>query len=142
MLRYFKLEWVQGCANVGANVGKTTWTYVRKTFPSNFNWVFFFLGAPYFIFLFDRLIFRFRKCLPRINFVKLLVGYSTRVQITTKRSNCFKYTFRLLILTYIVCSTHDLHVLNCREWWGTVVLWLHQSSVATVVSVEILIDIL
>ena len=28
-LRGFNLEWVQGCANAGGNVGKTKWTYAR-----------------------------------------------------------------------------------------------------------------
>ena len=51
-LRGFNLEWVQGCANAGGNMGKTTWTYARymKLFLCSLFYFGFFINLFVFFF--------------------------------------------------------------------------------------------
>ena len=46
----FNLEWVQGCAKAGGNVGKTTWTYARymKLFLCSLFYFGFFINFFFF----------------------------------------------------------------------------------------------
>ena len=48
----FNLEWVQGCANAGGNMGKTTWTYARymKLFLCSLFYFGFFINLFVFFF--------------------------------------------------------------------------------------------
>ena len=48
----FNLEWVQGCANIGGNVGKTKWTYARYM-------QLFLCSLLYFIFFINLFVFFF-----------------------------------------------------------------------------------
>ena len=52
MLTGFNLEWVQGCANAGGNMGKTTWTYARymKLFLCSLFYFGFFINLFVFFF--------------------------------------------------------------------------------------------
>ena len=55
MLRGFNLEWVQGCANAGGNMGKTTRTYARYMKLSFCSLLYFgfFINLFLFIYLFS-----------------------------------------------------------------------------------------